>query len=130
MKGIIQRLSTSNSRNSLRFNWLVGIINESNSILLKLVYSYDQYHWCPIDLIVKLILFISSVKYNNLIDGIAIKIKIIMGITVQINSIVWPSNKYRLVIFRKSIDIIMYIIIKVIKIIIIIVKSWKKIIIS
>lgn len=40
---------------------------------------------------------ISSVKYKILIDGIAIKIKINIGIIVQINSIVWPSKRLRLI---------------------------------
>lgn len=31
-------------------------------MLKKLVYSYDQYHWCPIDLIEILDELISSVK--------------------------------------------------------------------
>lgn len=39
LNGRIHRLSTSNSRNSLIFNWSVGIINESNSIFKKSEYS-------------------------------------------------------------------------------------------
>jgi len=39
LKGKIHRLSTSSSRNSLFFRLLVGIIKESNSILLKSGYS-------------------------------------------------------------------------------------------
>lgn len=70
---------------------------ESKLILKKLVYSYDQYHWWPIDLTVKLEELISSVKYKILIEGIAIKIKINMGIIVQINSMVWPCRRLRLI---------------------------------
>jgi len=39
LKGKIHRLSTSNNRNSLFAKLLVGIINESNSMLLKSGYS-------------------------------------------------------------------------------------------
>lgn len=49
------------------------------------------------DLIVKLEELISSVKYRILIDGIAIKIKINMGIIVQINSIECPCKRLRLI---------------------------------
>lgn len=103
---------------------------ESKLTLKKFVYSYDQYHWWPIDLIVKFVELISSVKYRILIDGIAIKIKMNMGTIVQISSIVWPCNRFRLINLLEVKEIIIYKIIMVIKIIIIIVKSWKKIIIS
>lgn len=107
-----------------------GVIKESNSIVGKSEYSYLQYHWCPTVLIVNLLLCISSVKYKILIDGRAIKIKINIGIIVQINSIVCPCNKNRLInLFLIIINIIKRIII-VIKIKIIILKSWKKIIMS
>lgn len=39
LNGRIHRLSTSNKRNSLIFNWSVGIIKESNSIFIKSEYS-------------------------------------------------------------------------------------------
>lgn len=42
------RLLTSRSRNCELVISFWGIMNESNSILLKSEYSYDQYHWCPI----------------------------------------------------------------------------------
>lgn len=99
-------------------------------ILKKFVYSYDQYHWWPIDLIVKFVELISSVKYKILIDGIAIKIKINIGIIVQIISIEWPWSKFRLINLLYDKEIKIYRIKIVIKIMIIIVKSWKKIIIS
>lgn len=35
---------------------------------------------------------ISSIRYNKCKDGIAIKIKIIGGVVVQINSIIWFSE--------------------------------------
>jgi hypothetical protein len=35
---------------------------------------------------------ISSIKYSKWRDGIAIKIKIIGGVVVQINSIIWFSE--------------------------------------
>jgi hypothetical protein len=63
-------------------------------------------------------------------DGIAIKIRINIGIIVQINSIKFPCKRYRLVNLLGIIIIIIDKISIVIKIKIIIVKSWKKIIIS
>lgn len=39
LNGMIQRLSTSNNRKSLIFNWLVEIINESKLMDKKSVYS-------------------------------------------------------------------------------------------
>lgn len=98
LNGKIHRLSTSNKRNSLIFSWSVGIIKESNSIFKKSEYSYVQYHWWPIVLIESLLLWISSVKYKIFNEGMAIKIRINMGTIVQINSIVWPWSKYRLII--------------------------------
>jgi len=58
------------------------------------------------------------------------KIRINIGIIVQINSIECPCSKNRLVNLFFIIIVIMNKIIIVIKIKIIIVKSWKKIIIS
>lgn len=57
-------------------------------------------------------------------------IKIIIGEIVQIISIEWPCNKNRLVILLNNKKIMGNKIIRVIKIIIIMVKSWKKIISS
>lgn len=39
LNGRIHRLSTSRRRNSLFISWLVGIMNESNSIFIKSEYS-------------------------------------------------------------------------------------------
>lgn len=97
MNGSTQRLSTSKRRNSLNFNWDVGIINESNSILRKSEYSYLQYHWWPIAFRVSLLLWASSVKYKIFKDGIAMKIRIIIGKIVQISSIVCPDRRNRFV---------------------------------
>lgn len=130
MNGRIQRLSTSRSRNSLFISWSVGIINESNSIFEKSEYSYLQYHWCPIVLTDNLLLWISSVRYKIFNDGIAIKIKINIGITVQISSIVWPWRRNRLIRVLFIIIVIINKIIIVINVKIIMVKSWKKIIMS
>lgn len=66
--------------------------------------------------------------YRIFNDGIAINIKIIIGEIVQIISIRWPWSKNRLVILLKNNKIIENKIINVIKIRMIIVKSWKKII--
>lgn len=97
LKGRTQRLSTSKRRNSLSFNWEDGIINESNSMLKKSEYSYLQYHWWPIALKVSLLLWVSSERYKIFKDGIAIKIRIIMGKIVQISSIVCPERRNRFV---------------------------------
>ena len=73
---------------------------ESNSIWIfdlidqKSVYSYLQYHWWPSTLIVKDESIDSSNIYNNNNEGIAIWIKIIAGIIVQIHSIICLSNKF------------------------------------
>jgi len=68
------------------------IIYDSNSIFEKSEYSYDQNHWCPKILIVRIGHLISSIKYNRCKEGIAIKIRIIGGVVVQINSIIWFSE--------------------------------------
>lgn len=130
LKGIIHRLSTSRRRKSLILSELGGIMNESKFRLIKSEYSYLQYHWCPMDLIVSLLLWISSVKYKILIEGIAMKIRINIGVMVQISSIVWPWSKNRSVNLLFIILNIINLIISVIRIRIIIVKSWKKIIMS
>lgn len=130
LNGRIHRLSTSRRRNSLVCSWLVGIIKESNSIFMKSEYSYVQYHWWPMVLIESLLLWISSVKYKIFSEGMAIKIKINIGMIVQINSIACPWSKYRLIILLLIIIAIIKEINIVIKIKIIMVKSWKKIIIS
>lgn len=128
LKGRIHRLSTSRSRNSLGIKLEVGTINESNSILKKSEYSYLQYHWCPIVFKVNLLLWVSSVRYKIFKEGMAIKIRIIIGAMVQINSIEWPWSRKRFVNLLKIIINIIKKISIVIKIKIIIVKSWKKII--
>lgn len=97
---------------------------------IKSEYSYLQYHWWPIHLTVILFRWFSSVMYKIFKEGIAINIKMIMGEIVQIISIKCPWSKNRLVNLLKSIKIIENRIIDVIKIRIIIVKSWKKIISS
>lgn len=61
-------------------------------MLEKSEYSYDQNHWCPKILIVIIGDLISSIKYNRCREGSAIKIKIMGGIVVQMNSINWFSE--------------------------------------
>lgn len=92
---MIIRLSTSNKRNKL-FEFDL-IINELKSIFLKSEYSYLQYHWWPIDLIVNDGKLISSIKYKIFNEGIAIYIKIIIGMIVQKISIIWFCIIYLLV---------------------------------
>lgn len=66
--------------------------------------------------------------YKIFREGIAINIKIIIGEIVQIISIEWSWSKNRLINLLKNRKIIENKIMNVIKIKIIIVKSWKKII--
>lgn len=123
--GIIVLLSTSINRKlffSNEFN-----MYDSNSILKKSEYSYDQNHWWPKILIVIIGDLISSIKYSKCNEGNAIKIKIIGGSVVQINSINWFSEILILINLFLIIKIIIYEIINIIIIIIKIVWSWKKI---
>jgi hypothetical protein len=93
--GITIRLSTSRSRNSPLFNSDVGSIYESNWIFGKSEYSYLQYHWCPIALIVTEGELISSVKYNSRSEGIAKNSNVTAGRIVQIVSICCASTVTR-----------------------------------
>jgi hypothetical protein len=90
--GTTVRLSTSNRRKIDVVPSLEGIIYASNSILLKSEYSYDQYHWCPIVLMVIAGLYTSSKRYKIRMDGSPIKIKIKLGTMVQNNSRPWDSS--------------------------------------
>ena len=130
--GIIVRLSTSNKRKKELSKSLTGIIYDSNSILLLLIdqkslYSYLQYHWCPITLIVKDESIDSSNIYNNNKDGIAIWTKMIAGMIVQIHSIICLSSKVILIILLNNIKIIIYLTKEIINIKIKLIKSCKKI---
>lgn len=78
---------------------------ESNSTWGKSEYSYDQYHWCPIVLIVIAGVFTSSRRYNARRDGKAIKIKIKAGMMVQTSSINCPSYSLILVKLLMIIEI-------------------------
>lgn len=93
-------------------------------MLLKSGYSYLQYHWCPIDLIVKNGFHNSSIKYNVFIDGTAIVISINIGVIVQMISIEWFFNKNRLVNLFLIMLIIIIIVDEMIMINIIIVMLW------
>lgn len=125
IKGTIIRLSTSNKRKFLFRD--KGLIKESYSLLIKSLYSYLQYHWCPMVLIVIKGLLISSIKYKSRKEGKAIKIRVIAGIIVQITSIIWPSRSNRLLSLLKKRDNIIYLTNIVIINKINIVWSWKKI---
>jgi len=87
--GIVVLLSVSSRRKSLMFSF--GFMNESNSKPLKSLYSYDQYHWCPMVLIVIGIFSLSSDKYNSRNEGNAIKIRITPGKNVHKISSWWFS---------------------------------------
>jgi len=83
-------------------------IKLSNSCRESLVYSYDQYHWCPFAFIVKVGFFESSTRYRDFMDGRAIKINRIPGKTVQIVSISCPSSRNLLKNLFRTDDIIKY----------------------
>ena len=93
----------------------------------KSVYSYLQYHWCPRTLIVKDESIDSSNIYNNNNEGIAIWIKIIAGIIVQIHSIVCLSKRFILIYLFFNIKIIIIKTKEIINIKIKLIKSCKKI---
>ena len=97
-KGNTTLLSVSSKRFIFKDKSFCGNIYESNSKSGKSEYSYDQYHWWPMALIVKLGEKGSSSIYNTLSEGVAIDNKIKTGTTVQIISIVWFCNKYLLLI--------------------------------
>lgn len=127
LNGITVRLSTSSNRNSLIEISLDGSMYESNSTLGKSEYSYDQYHWWPIVLIVIAGVFTSSNKYKARRDGRAIKIRINAGMIVHTSSIIWPSYNLMLVNLLIIIVTRIYEIKDVIINRINIVWSWKKI---
>ena len=85
--GRVARWSTSSRRNWPIFNSSVGNIYESNSRCIKSEYSYLQYHWCPIVLMVIPGVEISSIKYRRRREGRARNKSTIAGRMVQIVSI-------------------------------------------
>merc|ERR1719378_645613 len=93
------RLSTSRSRNMLSVNSLVGIIYASNSRFVpsptdqKSLYSYLQYHWCPIVLRVSEESTDSSNIYRSNSEGKAICNNKMAGIIVQTHSTICISSK-------------------------------------
>ena len=92
----------------------------------KSEYSYLQYHWWPMALIVMLGLSTSSNKYSSRSEGKAIKIKIIAGTPVQIVSRYWFSVKDREMSLFENNLIIIYPTAVIIRIKTSIVWSWKK----
>ena len=90
-------------------------------------YSYLQYHWCPITFNVRDESIDSSNIYNNSKEGIAIWIKIIAGIIVQILSIICLSKRLMLINLLYNIKTIIYPTNEIIKIKIRLIKSCKKI---
>ena len=60
------------------------------------MYSYLQYHWCPIAFRVTSGLLTSSIRYRSRREGRARNSRMIAGSTVQIISIIWASCVYRL----------------------------------
>jgi len=67
-------------------------------------YSYDQYHWWPIALIVIRGDFTSSIRYRIRNEGRAKNTSVIAGRTVQIVSTVWAENlsEFRYLLFIKD----------------------------
>ena len=66
-------------------SWIVSPLS-----LMKSEYSYTQYHWYPIALIVIAGSITSSLRYRSTNDGSAIKIRTTAGKIVQITSSVVP----------------------------------------
>lgn len=81
-------------------------INSSTWVCFIDVYSYSQYHWCPLTLMVTEGVLVSSIKYKVFKEGSAINRRNTPGITVQIDSISWPSIKYLLKTFPKTKEVI------------------------
>jgi len=121
--GTTVRLSTSNRRIPSYGNSFVGSMYESNWVSKKSEYSYLQYHWCPIVLIVMEGTFTSSSKYKRRKEGSAMKISVMAGKIVQMVSISCPSarNRFEKVLARRV--VIIYATIVVIRMRIIIVWS-------
>lgn len=128
-KGTTTRLSVSNWRNIPRPKSLSGIMYESkvkiSSPAQKSVYSYSQYHWWPMAFTVRLGDGESSIKYKRDKEGRAIWIRINPGIVVQIHSITWPCSRPLKIILFNNMLIIIYPTNLMIKIKIMLVKSWK-----
>ena len=93
--------------------------------LQKSLYSYSQYHWCPIAFTVRSGLGVSSNKYKRVKEGNAIWIKITPGISVQTHSIICPSNKFLLIMEENPILTIINLTKNIIKTKMELVKSWK-----
>ena len=99
------RWSTSSSRISPFSRSLVGFINASNlRAVVRSEYSYSQYHWWPMALIVIRGLFTSSIMYRSRRDGTASTTKISAGTMVQIVSIACASRMYRAVSLLRITD--------------------------
>lgn len=99
-------LSESRRRNWFTLVW--GVIKESNSIFLKSVYSYVQYHWWPVVLIVTIGLKTSSRRYRRRIEGIPKRARTSEGVTVQNSSRLWDSIIWELNIRLVRVDIMWY----------------------
>ena len=83
--GKTRELSVFNNRGSLFSSFVMYL---EKSIGGKLLYSYVQYHWCPVDLIVRCELIVLSNIYRVFRDGTAVNTIINMGKIVQIVSII------------------------------------------
>jgi len=110
--GIVQEWITSSEDTNNRIVVFVGIIiwldvsnnrikfdsckNESKDRFFISEYSYDQYHWCPITLMVRAGEWYSSVIYRIFNDGNAKNNSKKAGSDVQKYSTSWFSVKYRL----------------------------------
>lgn len=72
------------------------------------MYSYLQYHWCPITFKVSLGLVTSSVRYKSRSEGMARNRRTIAGRMVHTVSICWASKRYLLVYLFIESDNIAY----------------------
>ena len=103
------RLSTSSNRNIPSSSSPLGTIYLSNSSLSPLfkvqksLYSYLQYHWCPIVFNVKTLSTVSSNIYKRSKDGSAICNNNTAGIKVQTHSTICISTSPWLMCLPKHI---------------------------
>ena len=96
--GTTVRLSTSKRRNIPGSSSFVGTMYASNSRSHpseshKSLYSYLQYHWCPMVFRVKEVSTLSSSMYSNNNDGRAIWSKIAAGTRVHTHSTICISSR-------------------------------------
>jgi len=76
----------------IKCDFLELVIIEFIFSLIMFMYSYIQYHWIPVTLMLITGLRFSSIKYSVFIDGMAMKINMRVGKVVQNISISCDSK--------------------------------------